>query len=213
MLGKPDAHDRVIGNILSRYITEDRGLWYGSGSYKVPRFLLNDIARYWRTMAVDLAYKQRTRGGAGFALRTIKLRISRKLIYIAGLLSCFTYETDLDPAQRRAMFDGGPLPVLAHLKALMMRSPLEIAAGALLPFPELDVHSEGLFSAYDDFLGLLADDDKRGRLKKIPFEDLPKDPTFKEAQLISYRFRDAVQSIFLRSDNLLGKLTIEYGVF
>jgi predicted nucleotidyltransferase len=100
VLGKPDAHDRVIGNILGRYLTEDRGLWYGSGPHKIPRFLLNDIARYWRTMAVDLAYKQRTRGGIGFGLRTIKLRISRKLIYIAGLLSCFSYEVDLDPARR-----------------------------------------------------------------------------------------------------------------
>jgi len=47
----------------------------------------------------------------------------------------------------------------------------------------------------------------------MPFEDLPKSPIFKEAQLISYRFRDAVSSIFLQPDNLLGKLTIEYGVF
>jgi predicted nucleotidyltransferase len=214
VLGKSDAHDRVLSNILNRYITEDRGLWYGSGHYKVPRFLLNDIARYWRTMAVDLAYKQRTRGGAGFALRTIKLRISRKLIYIAGLLSCFSYELGLDPALRRTMFDGGgPLPALAHLKASMMRSPLEITARALLLFPELDLHSNALFSAYDDFLGLLADDDKRGSLKNMPFEDLPKSPIFKEAQLISYRFRDAVSGIFLKPDNLLGKLTIEYGVF
>jgi predicted nucleotidyltransferase len=213
VLGKSEAHDRVVGNILNRYITEDRGLWYGSRPYKVPRFLLNDIARYWRTMTVDLAYKQRTRGGDGFALRTIKLRISRKLIYIAGLLSCFSYELDLDPALRRTMFSGGPLPALAHLKASMMRSPLEITAGALLLFPELDLHSNALFSAYDDFLGLLADDDKRGILKNMSFEELPNSPIFKEAQLISYRFRDAVSSIFLKPDNLLGKLTIEYGVF
>jgi predicted nucleotidyltransferase len=214
VLGKPDAHDRVIGNILSRYLTEDRGLWYGSGPHKVPRFLLNDIARYWRTMAVDLAYKQRTRGGVGFGLRTIKLRISRKLIFMAGLLSCFTYELDLDAERRRALFNGGgPLPALAHLKTAMMRSPLEITAAALLLFPELDPHSENLFSAYDDFLGLLADDEKRHRLNTISFEDLGKDDTFKEAQRISYRFRDAVRGIFLNQDNLLGQLTIEYGVF
>ena len=28
VLGKPEAHDRVIGNILGRYLSEDRGLWY-----------------------------------------------------------------------------------------------------------------------------------------------------------------------------------------
>jgi hypothetical protein len=214
VLGKPDAHDRVIGNILGRYLTEDRGLWYGSGPHKVPRFLLNDIARYWRTMAVDLTYKQRTRGGIGFGLRTIKLRISRKLIFIAGLLSCFSYEVNLDPARRRAIFSGdGPLAALAHLKTVMMRPPLEITAAALLLFPELDPHSEKLFSAYDEFVGLLADDEKRDRLNTIPYDDLRTDPTFKEAQQISYRFRDSVSGIFLNQDNLLGQLTIEYGVF
>jgi hypothetical protein len=147
-------------------------------------------------MAVDLAYKQRTREGAGFALRTIKLRISRKLIFIAGLLSCFSYELDLDPARRRAIFNGGgPFPALAHLKSSMKRSPLEITVGALLRFPELDSHSQALFSRYDGFLGLLADDEKRQRLKSISFEDLPKDPIFKEAQLLSYRFRDAVTRV------------------
>jgi predicted nucleotidyltransferase len=214
VLGKPEAHDRVIGNILGRYLTEDRGLWYGSSPRKVPRFLLNDIARYWRTMAVDLAYKQRTRGGRGFGLRTIKLRISRKLIFIAGLLSCFSYELDLDPERRRAIFNGdGPLPALAHLKTAMMRSPLEITAAALLLFPDLDPRAEKLFSAYDEFLGLLADDIKRERLDTISFDDLKTDPTFKEAQQISYRFWDAVSGIFLNQDNLLGQLTIEYGVF
>jgi predicted nucleotidyltransferase len=214
VLGNPDAHDRVIGNILGRYLTEDRGLWYGSGPHKVPRFLLNDIARYWRTMAVDLAYKQRARGGIGFGLRTIKLRISRKLIFIAGLLSCFSYEIDLDPARRRAIFNGdGPLAALAYLKSVMMRPPLEITAAALLSFPELDPHSEKLFSAYDEFVGLLADDEKRDRLNTIPYDDLSTDPTFREAQQISYRFWDAVSGIFLNQDNLLGQLTIEYGVF
>jgi len=212
-LGKPDAHERVIGNVLSRYITEDRGLWHGSGPHKVPRFLLNDIARYWRTMAVDLAYKQRTRGGKGFGLRTIKLRISRKLIFIAGLLSCFSFELEFNPESRQALFGNGPLPVVAHLKTVMSRPPLEITAATLLLFPELDSRSRDLFNAYDEFLGLLADDGKRQQLNTMSFDDLEQDVTFKEARQISYRFRDAVSAIFLNQDNLLGRLTIEYGVF
>jgi hypothetical protein len=53
----------------------------------------------------------------------------------------------------------------------------------------------------------------RDRLNTIPYDELRTDPTFTEAQQISYRLRDAVSGIFLNQDNLLGQLTIEYGVF
>ncbi len=48
-IGNADSYGRVLSNVLRRYLEEDRGIWYGSGRYKVPRFLLNDIVRYWRT--------------------------------------------------------------------------------------------------------------------------------------------------------------------
>jgi predicted nucleotidyltransferase len=53
-VGREDAYVRVVRNILNRYLLEDRGLWKGSG-HRIPRFLQNDFARYWRTMAVDFA--------------------------------------------------------------------------------------------------------------------------------------------------------------
>jgi predicted nucleotidyltransferase len=53
------AFDRVRQSILRRYLDEDRGLLRKSredGKIRwVPLFLLNDFARYWRTMAVDFA--------------------------------------------------------------------------------------------------------------------------------------------------------------
>jgi predicted nucleotidyltransferase len=69
-VGRHDAYRRVVRNVLSRYLLEDRGFWRGSG-HRVPRFLQNDFARYWRTMAVDFAYKLRTRSGEGWAIRNI----------------------------------------------------------------------------------------------------------------------------------------------
>jgi hypothetical protein len=165
-------------------------------------------------MAVDFAYKQRKRRATGFALRTVKLRMSRKLIYISGLLACFTYELSLTPDECAALFaDPSRFPVLAHLRSVFGKSPLEILAANLLRHPSLDSYSAALLRAYDEFLGILADVEKRKRLDELTYEQLDGDPLFREARLVSYRFRDAVGAIFLRPDNLLGELTIEYGVF
>jgi hypothetical protein len=63
---KTDAHERVLRLLLSRYLKEDYGLRFGTLHYKVPRFLLNDIVRYWRTVTVDFVDKQRGQAGHGW---------------------------------------------------------------------------------------------------------------------------------------------------
>ena len=49
-----EAHAATIDNILSRYYLDmiDSGHSKDSPA-KIPRYLLNDLVRYWRTMAVD----------------------------------------------------------------------------------------------------------------------------------------------------------------
>ncbi len=58
------AYGRVVRGILNRYIEQEVShLNRQKTAYKVPRFLLNDVVRFWRTMAVDFASKQWSRGG------------------------------------------------------------------------------------------------------------------------------------------------------
>lgn len=76
-IGNSEAYDRVRRQILSRYLHDDRGLVRSGGGLKVPRFLLNDVTRYWRTVTVDFVYKQRSEAGKKWALRNAKLRMLR----------------------------------------------------------------------------------------------------------------------------------------
>jgi hypothetical protein len=70
-----------------------------------------------------------------------------------------------------------------------------------------------LFSAYEDFLGVLSDKSERRHLEDLTPDQLETDAVYADAREISHRFGDAVQSIFLNSDNPIGQLTIRYGVF
>lgn len=221
-IGRPDAHSRVLNNILYRYLEEDRGLWFGSNSSKVPRFLFNDVARYWRTMAVDFAYKQRTRPAGGFLLRNTKLRMSRKLLFLAGMLICFDCHTRFeDAAERRDFYKGKPVEaVIYRLRSVLVQTPLEILASSLLAYTAFDKSIAKLFTAYDEFVGMLADESllpngrtRRDHLDKLLVDQIEGDDVARNAREISHRFRDAIAELFLTKDTELGRLTLEYGVF
>ena len=214
-IGHSEAYDRVRRNILWRYLSEDRGLWEGLGPYKVPRFLFNDIARYWRTMAVDFAYKQRDRNNEGFALRNLKLRMSRKLLFLAGIALCFKCDVFLSSDQDKADLPASrPVEsLIEHLVTTLAQPPLDIVASLFTEDPQPDANSAALFTAYDDFLGILADQSKREHLDKLTPERLGNDDVSITCRDISHRFRNAIRAIFLNHGTKIGAITIEYGVF
>ncbi|WP_437280338.1 nucleotidyltransferase domain-containing protein [Sorangium sp. So ce375] len=214
-IGKPDAHERVIRLVLSRYVEDDRGLRYGSKREILPMFLLNDIVRYWRTVAVDFVYKQRERS-SGWALRNAKLRMSRKLIFVSGLITCFGFE--LFCKDRTTLTDDGErlsTPALVRfLRERIRMTPLESLAEVLLR-PSISAETaRTLFDSYDAFLELLSNEDERGRLKQLPLDDqLGSDPTFKRVRDIGREFQGGLNRLFFKEDEELCKLIQTYGVF
>jgi hypothetical protein len=217
---RQEAFERVRKGILKRYLDEDRGLLRSDldGKYIrwVPLFLLNDFARYWRTMAVDFAYKQFDRGSKGYALRSIKLGVSRKLLFASGLLACFW----CDPAvSMNANQENSKQSLIDCLDLFLSRTPLErIAWFFLVQYDTSGVESflataKNLFASYDDFLGLLNDPERRVRLDKLRPDQEATDPVFNDARKIRQRFRLAVQDMFLAKNSPLYELTIEKGIF
>ena len=217
-VGRSMAHGRVVKNILKRYLLEDRSYWKGTSErHHIPHFLLNDFARLWRTMAVDFAYKLRARGGEGWALRNIKLRMSRKLLYVAGLLGCFRCHTDFfdNPLDRDAIFRDENVRTEAFeaVSTIFSHTPLDILASYLSAQEHLHCTTLRLFGAYDEFLGILRDPEKREHLEELPETEADADATYRQARDISHRFRDALLELFFDDKTELATLTRLYGVF
>ena len=212
------AHDRVVRGVINRYLEEDTHLLaQDSKSYRVPRFLLNDIVRFWRTMAVDFASKQRDRRGKGWGLRNAKLRMSRKLIFASGMLVCFS--ATFDPALQSKIStdnssenDAIKLNLVNYIRDLVRLTPLEILSKTIR-FCSVSSHSmDALFSAYAEFLKMLGDEETRKALDALRAKDSRTDKTFQKVREISAQFEKALDEIFF--ENLrLAPLTRKYGVF
>ncbi|HST58447.1 MAG TPA: DUF294 nucleotidyltransferase-like domain-containing protein [Longimicrobium sp.] len=210
-LGNASAYDRVVCNVLARYVEEDI-VSPGDTPFRVPRFLQNDVARYWRTMAVDFAHKRRVRAAKGWALRNAKLRMSRKLLYAAGLLTCFSCDYAFRArARSHPWYDAGE--VVHHLSGMARMAPLDIVAGVVLHFGVLSGAAERLFGAYDEFLGVLHDPSRRAHLDNLPPSRADGDPEYQAVRHMATRFQDALTEIFFHPDTPLRELTIRYGVF
>lgn len=147
-LTNPQLHASARQAILHGYLQDT------IKDFRPPRFLLNDVVRYWRTIGVDFVGKVRDRGGQGWGLRNAKLRTSRKLLFASGLvtiLRCHEWRTE---------------EMLEFLEAQFEMTPVDRVADACLHYGALD-HGAAAIVAYDQFLQLLDDGDVRAELDAI----------------------------------------------
>ena len=210
--GEADAYGRVLTAVLNRYLEEEANLVQAQAKlYKVPRFLLNDIVRFWRTMAVDFASKQRSREGEDWGLKVSKLSMSRKLIFASGLLVCFGCSFDTELSKELEKAERPLVPLLGYLRSLVRFTPLELVARASLSHGNASTGRK-IFDSYDRFLAMISDSEKRDHLKNVRPEESRTDSLFLEAREISRNFQSGLEELFFDNADLY-KLTRKYGVF
>lgn len=208
------VRDRILRGALNRYIDSDTSVaWHTRPDQVVPRFLLNDIVRFWRTMAVDYAAKRWEQSDRKWALRNAKLRMSRKLLFVSGLLLCFSFE--LYPPDEGEDIRSDPAMMAPRLADFLLRqtslTPLDLLSRELLRVDRPEITTR-VMSSYDEFLALLADPDRRGHLEKLKFEGVASDEVFGQVRGLSHSFQDGLTSLFF-DDKDLRDLIVKYGVF
>lgn len=215
-VGNREAYDRVRRQIVRRYLGDDRGLTHSGSGVRIPRFLLNDLTRYWRTVTVDFVYKQRADNDRKWALRNAKLRMSRKLIFAAGLAHVFFCHLDAAAAPARSeLIHARDVSLLtAYLSDQLANPPLETIAKLCMTRRISNETATAIFDNYDRFLGILDDPGKRQDLERAQsHEDLRDSPAWREIREVSQPFHEGLVHLFLRDDDDLKQLGMTYGIF
>jgi predicted nucleotidyltransferase len=217
-LTSPSVRERVIRNLLARYAVHDRSVPNKTGRYnRIPHFLLNDVVRYWRTMASDYASKMWERDGKGWGIRNIKLRFSRKLLLVWGFLASFSGELfssePLDKAEQEKDEDDF-LTLLSELIGEQAEvTPLDLLARVAAHEGVEAATARAIFDAYDEFLTALSDPATRKSLEAVPFAEAATDPSYDRLRCISAQYRDGINAMFFDQHPKLKRLIRQYGVF
>jgi hypothetical protein len=186
------AHRDAQRAILAAYLEGDRR------DRRPPRFLLNDVVRYWRTIAVDFEGKAR-QGTRKWALRHAKLRTSRTILFAGGLLpilGCHHVVAD---------------EVLDFLLEAFSEPPTDRIARAFLEHDAADAGARTL-GAYDRFLALVDDPARRARLESLDREAALGDDVFVEARRLGREVQQGLLALLFEREPLR-RLVRQYLVF
>ncbi len=213
----PLVRERVIRNVLARYVLHDRAVTstQTKGRYNlIPYFLLNEVVRYWRTVATDYASKKWERNSKGWATRNIKLRFSRKLVFTWGLIASLTARLFDTSSLEQAGTEEEHLILLSELIRQQTEiTPLELLARVVQQEGVKPETARRIFGAYDEFVGALADPQFRDKLDSVKFDEAADDETYERVRKASYQFRVGINDLFFDEHEQLRSLIRKFGVF
>ncbi|MBE0505964.1 MAG: nucleotidyltransferase domain-containing protein [Marinospirillum sp.] len=155
--------------LLEKYIKPD------ASDEQLPRFFLNDLIRYYRTITTDFEFKT-AESGKSWGLRNIKLRFSRKLLYFGGVIvvaemNQLTREQKINQAEH--LFD---LNALSRITAL--------GAGC--------DQTQVLLDHYEGFLNRISDSAIREALEQVVKEERMGNPVYRELREASVSFSEVL---------------------
>ena len=188
-----DVHRQVLARLLDAYLGGERR------DRRPPRFLLNDVIRYWRTVAVDFEAKARAGDDGKWALRHAKLRTSRTMLFAGGLLPLLECH--------HVTADDAPAVLLGEL----LQPPTDRIAASFLRYEAVDAGVRTL-GAYDRFLALLDDPERRAALERLVRARAREDPTFQECRRLGREIQQGLTALLFEREPLR-RLVRQYGVF
>jgi predicted nucleotidyltransferase len=193
------AHKSFLKSMLDRYLIE----YEGREKVGTPRFLLNDVVRHWRTVAVDYQAKNWQRvTDEGWGLRYLKLKISRKLAFAGTLAPLLTVGVNNDkPTADLLLRTMSPAPLvrLANLHAILDESGQSSLLGALKVAGKFNLALNS--QEFRREAGQVGDRDETGG------------PLFQESLEDAQELQGHLTSIFLGDNSPLRTLSQEYLVF
>lgn len=164
---------RVRREILERYISDQMT------DHQLALFLLNDVIRYYRTMATDYEFKTvETAEPKPWGIRNIKLVFSRKLLYASGLFSVAMTADRTRDGKIRLLADYFEMPVIGRMEEICGKEQLA-----------------GVMSSYNYFLDKLERPEIRAHLKSLKREQRD-DIVFRDLKNEGHHFTRELMKLF-----------------
>lgn len=178
----------------------DRYLRFGVKNNRPPRFLLNDLVRYWRTICVDFEGKVKDTGGDDpkWVTPNAKLRTSRKMLFAGGLLPILLCHHRMADQMRD------------FLTSWLNAPPSDRLAAAFLHYGAIE---EGVrtFKAYDRWIEIMQDSGAREELNVLRATTRDKSELWQDIRVIGEGLQRGMTALLF--DTALRPLAPQYAIF
>jgi predicted nucleotidyltransferase len=191
----PVAGDAVYARCWERVL--DTYLDDSTKDFRPPRFLLNDLVRYWRTICVDFVGKERE-DEEKWGLRNAKLRTGRKLLFAAGLLPILLCDRHRCAEMREFLVAQLRAPATDRLAAAFESYDLADGGGRAL-------------GAYDRWIGMIGDERTRAELAAVRRDSVDASGAFAQVRRAGSDLEAGLLALLFETPLVV--LVREYGVF